>query len=89
LRQIRQDGEHHDWALEFDQLVADKLEKGDHNSLKRLQSQNSLFRLAHPTSEHFAPTIYVAAVAQKDDQLSFFNDQIDMGSLSMRSFVYF
>ena len=89
LRQIRQDGGQHDWALEFDQLVADNLEQGDHNSLKQLQLQNSLFRVAHPTFEHFAPTIYVAAVAQKDDQLSFFNDQIDMGSLSMRSFVYF
>ncbi|MFT6657851.1 MAG: 4,5-DOPA dioxygenase extradiol [Maritalea sp.] len=89
LRRIRAEGGEHDWAIEFDQFVADKLESGDHAALANIQPEDPLFAAAHPTFEHFSPALYVAAVADKKDQLAFFNDHMDMGSLSMRSFVYF
>lgn len=89
LRSIRQDGSQQDWAVEFDQSFALGLEQGDHRSLMDYQAMGSIFKQAHPTAEHYAPAIYCAALARSDDQLSFFNQKIDMGSLSMRSFVYF
>jgi len=89
LRALRPEGEQQDWALAFDHQVEQFLQNGDHVGLTQLQSNQHLFAAAHPTYEHFSPAIYVAAVADEGDQLAFFNAQVNMGSISMRSFIYF
>ncbi|MCZ4273667.1 4,5-DOPA dioxygenase extradiol [Maritalea porphyrae] len=89
LHVARADDEQRDFALEFDHYVGNYLRDGDHAGLTGLQSKQTLFAKAHPTFEHFSPAIYVAAVAHEGDQLAFFNEHVNMGSISMRSFVYF
>ena len=41
--------------------------------------------LAHPTTEHFLPLLYVAGAASAADPVRFPVEGFDMGSLSMRS----
>lgn len=88
LRQIRMDGKESDWAIEFDQRFSTLLEDGNFSDLVSHDYWGSILNVAHPTLEHFAPSIYCAALAEAGDDIAFFNDQIDMGSLSMRSFIY-
>ena len=40
-------------------------------------------RLSVPTDEHFLPLLYVAALRRTGDEVAFFNDVIEGGSISM------
>jgi 4,5-DOPA dioxygenase extradiol len=43
--------------------------------------------LSIPTNEHYLPMLYTLALAGKGEGIKFFNEGIDMGAASMRSFV--
>ena len=90
LRTIRwgKDSKPHDFALEFDQLFADKLNQRDFKSLADRKGLGQLLDIAHPTVDHYLPSLTVAGAADERDQLTFMTDAIDLGSVSMRSFVF-
>lgn len=77
-----------DWALEFDQLVATTVEKNADSTLVNMALDNPLMRMAHPTHDHFLPLIYALGARDKKDDYRFFNDSIDMASVSMRSVIW-
>jgi 4,5-DOPA dioxygenase extradiol len=90
LRTIRwgKDSKPHNFALEFDQLFADKLIDRDFKSLANRKGLGQLLDIAHPTVDHYLPSLTVAGAADERDQLTFMTDAIDLGSVSMRSFVF-
>jgi 4,5-DOPA dioxygenase extradiol len=88
LRAIRMDGATYDWATEFDGVMKNFLEEGNDRSIVDFQKLGSLASLAHPTIDHFLPLLYVIAMRGSKDNLSFFNNQMDLGSISMRSMLY-
>ncbi|MEL6375837.1 MAG: 4,5-DOPA dioxygenase extradiol [Pseudomonadota bacterium] len=88
LGALNWDGRPHDWALEFDQFFADRLSDRDLHALTDRSGMGALYRTAHPSSEHYIPSLTVAGAATEKDQLYFMTDGIDLGSLSMRSFVF-
>ena len=55
----------------------------DHQSLINYSKQGKSFQLSIPTPEHFLPLLYILALKEKNDQISFFNDKTVAGSLSM------
>jgi 4,5-DOPA dioxygenase extradiol len=76
------------WAIKVNErLKKDIKEKRLTNILKFHELGND-FRLAIPTPEHFLPLIYILAMQQNDEDAVFFNDAIEMGSLSMTSFYF-
>ncbi len=77
----------YDWAVEFDATIKKWIESGNHGAIVNFQRLGQLSSLAHPTYDHFLPLLYVLGVQHKKDLLSFFNDQFDMGSVSMRSMI--
>lgn len=81
------DGLAHDWALEFDACLAAAIENRDHDAVVNVSGLGPITRLAHPTIEHFLPVIFPLAMQNDKDHLSFFNEAITMGSISMRSFL--
>ncbi len=82
------DGNNYDWAVEFDTKFKDWMDKGDHKSILDYQKiLGSTAEMAHPTNDHLLPLYYVLGLQQKEDKLSYFNDTIDMGSISMRSMI--
>lgn len=79
-------GEPHDWAERFDARVAALIEENDAAALCHYSDLPDA-ALAVPTPEHYLPLLYVLGVRHPDDRLQFFNDFIEMGSMSMRSFI--
>ena len=77
----------YDWAIEFDALMADALEKGNPDPILHLDRLGPLARLAHPTTDHLLPMLFPLAVRDATEKLEFFNASFDMRSISMRSFV--
>ncbi len=88
LRAMRFGGAPQDFALEFDRLFADRLQARDLTPLADREGLGTLLRMAHPTVDHYMPALTIAGASDARDQLTFMTDAIDLGSVSMRSFVF-
>ncbi len=78
------DAEPYPWAIEFDAWVRDRLLAADADALIGYRSLGRVAQLAHPTDEHYLPLLYAAALRREGEQLAFFHEGIEMGSMSMR-----
>jgi 4,5-DOPA dioxygenase extradiol len=88
LRALRFGGKPQDFALEFDALFADKLADRDFAALADAPKLGNLLRMAHPSVDHYLPALTIAGASDKRDDLTFMTDSIDLGSVSMRSYVF-
>lgn len=88
LRAMQFGGQPQDFALEFDRLFADRLEARDLAALADREGLGTLLRMAHPTVDHYMPALTIAGASGAQDSLTFMTDTIDLGSVSMRSFVF-
>lgn len=88
LREMRAGGKPRDFALEFDTLFANKLTDRDFAALGDRKELGSLLTQAHPTVDHYLPALTIAGASDAQDNLTFMTDAIDLGSVSMRSFVF-
>jgi 4,5-DOPA dioxygenase extradiol len=87
LGRMRWEGPAYDWAKDFDNTSKRLIETRDITSLTNYQTLGTAARMAIPTSEHYLPLLYVMGVADNKDELTFFNESIDLGSVSMRSML--
>ena len=87
LSAIRWDGDPYEWAIEFDAVVASLIDERNDRDVVAFQSLGSLAQIAHPTHEHFIPLIYPLGLKDSNEQIEYFNDEFDLSSISMRSFV--
>ena len=74
------------WATSFNEAVKASLVRGDHDALIDWVSLGEDAQLSVPTDEHYLPLLYVAAQAEPGEPVTFFNDQIVGGSISMTGF---
>lgn len=79
----RAGGEAYPWAVSFNDAVKAALVRGDHAALIDWVELAEDAQLSVPTDEHFLPLLYVAAQREAGDDVSFFNDVIEGGSISM------
>lgn len=77
-----------DWAVEFDTLFANRLEDRDMTGLAVWRGHEALFARAHPSVDHYIPALTIAGAARDQDQLTYINDSFDLGTISMRSFMF-
>ena len=75
----------HDWALEVDAAIKQAILSGDHDSIVHYHKLGQAARLAVPTNEHFLPLLYVLALQDQPDQVTFFAERVTFGSISMRA----
>ena len=85
---MRPGGQPQDFALEFDTLFADRLAQRDFGTLADRKGLGSLLTMAHPSVDHYLPALTVAGASDDRDALTFMTDSIDLGSVSMRSFLF-
>ena len=76
----------YDWSIEFDEKVKSDLLKRDHNDLINYEKVGMSAMLSVPTNEHYLPMLYAAALQQKNEEVNFIYEGIEMGSISMRCF---
>ena len=58
----------------------------DFSSLWDYNSWGDFAKLSVPTPEHLNPLFYILGTIEPEDEIEFFNDEFDLGSLSMTSF---
>ena len=75
-----------DWALRFDEDVAEHIATGHHDGLLGYETLGSDALLAIPTPEHYLPLLYVLALQREGEVVEFFNERV-ASAASMRSFV--
>lgn len=85
LRALRP-GASHPWAERFDRRIQAALAANDIDTVTAIEADEDA-RLSVPDHEHYWPILYVAAQRDEGEPLKFFNAGIDMGSISMTSFV--
>jgi 4,5-DOPA dioxygenase extradiol len=74
-----------DWAIEANSRMKDLILSGNHRALIDYKLKGKEFSLAIPTPEHFLPLLYILALKEENERITFFNDKLVMGSLAMTS----
>jgi len=72
-----------DWALRFEQTARDLISAGDHEPLIHYETLGKDAHLSAPTPDHYLPLLYVLALQQRGDEVSFPVEGFDGGSVSM------
>lgn len=75
-----------DWALEFDSIVKNHLDKGDYHSLVNYKQLGKLASLAIPSADHYLPMLYTLGLADANEALTYLYEGMQYGSISMRCF---
>jgi 4,5-DOPA dioxygenase extradiol len=75
------------WAAEFDRLAEMLIMAGEHDRLVAYPALGESARLSIPTNEHYLPLLYILALQQPDEAVSFFAEGLPLGSISMRSLL--
>jgi 4,5-DOPA dioxygenase extradiol len=85
---MRRDGAPLAFAQDFDALFSDRLVERDFRALADAEGMGALFTAAHPSVDHYLPALTIAGASDARDELTFMTDAIDLGSVSMRSFIF-
>lgn len=83
----RMQGGAYEWATEFEQKAKELIGNRDLSALTNYQKLGNIARLSIPTDDHYRPLLNTLALGDPQESISFFNEGIDMGSVSMLSFM--
>lgn len=75
----------YDWAIEANKNFKNLIMDRNYDALINYQALGSEAKLAIPTPEHYLPLLYVLGLKEEQEDVSFFNDSLLMGSISMTS----
>lgn len=73
----------YDWAIEFDEIVKDRIIERDFVSLVNYEKYGRAAKLSIPTVDHYVPLLYSLALAGNSDEITFTYEEV-FSSLSMR-----
>jgi 4,5-DOPA dioxygenase extradiol len=72
-----------DWNLRFEKQARDLMLSGDHDPLIEYETLGRDAMLSVPTPEHYLPLLYVIALQEHSEPVSFPVSGVDGGSISM------
>jgi 4,5-DOPA dioxygenase extradiol len=78
------DDEPYEWAAQFDAFIRECLLERRHEDLIRYETAGRAAPLSVPTNDHYLPLMYVAALQGRGEEVEFFHEGIQNGSVSMR-----
>ena len=73
-----------DWAVQFDELVKNAFLNGDEEALVNVKATGQLFRMNHPSDDHYIPLLYLMGLKRADDNVVFPHMSWQFGTMSMR-----
>jgi 4,5-DOPA dioxygenase extradiol len=82
-----ENNEPYEWATTFDEQVKSFILEHNHAALIESRALSKEAGLSIPTPEHYLPLLYSLAQQESDEHVTFFNERVDMGSISMRSLL--
>lgn len=85
FRALNTIGAGYDWAFAFQEAVNQAIIDRDLDRLVDYGQFGEVASLSVPTPDHYLPLLYVLAVADADEPVTFFNDELVGGSVSMTS----
>jgi 4,5-DOPA dioxygenase extradiol len=74
----------YDWAVEYDGQVRDWILASDHESIIHYEKHGKLAALSVNSAEHYLPLLYVLGASKPGEPITFYNDKVMLGSMSMR-----
>lgn len=74
-----------DWAIEMNEVFKKAISERNHQDLIDYEKLNKAAKLAIPTPDHYFPLLYTLGLQNSKDEVSFFNDKMVGGSLTMTS----
>lgn len=74
-----------DWAMEANERIKHLVGNNEHQSLINYSAIGKEMQLAVPTPEHYLPLLYILGLKEDKENISFFNDKTELGSISMTS----
>jgi 4,5-DOPA dioxygenase extradiol len=80
---FRADAQPFDWAVRFNAFVRQTIESGPRAILMDYSTLGDDARRSAPTPDHFLPLLTILGAAYDDEPARFFNDSIDLASVSM------
>jgi 4,5-DOPA dioxygenase extradiol len=75
----------YDWAKQINTTFKELIGNGSHDKLIKYEQLGKEAALAIPTPEHYWPLLYTLGLKGTKDDVSFFNDKVVGGSLTMTS----
>ncbi len=75
----------YDWAIQMNNKFKQLIRDGNCKPLINYESMGKEAMLAIPTPEHYLPLMYTLGLKGGNDAVSFFNDKVVAGSLTMTS----
>jgi 4,5-DOPA dioxygenase extradiol len=75
------------WAEKANRIIKDLIIADKYEMLCKYDSLGMEMKLAVPSPEHFLPLLYILALKERDEKVSFFNDKVVVGSISMTSML--
>lgn len=77
-----------DWAIEMNETFKKNILSGNYTSLINYKGFGKAGELAIPTPDHYFPLLYILGMKNPKDEISFFNDKVVGGSLTMTSVLF-
>jgi 4,5-DOPA dioxygenase extradiol len=72
-----------DWALEFDNVVKDRITRKEYDDLLNYEKLGMAAKMAIPTPDHYYPLIYALGAGGRKEDIQFTYEEIQMGSIDM------
>jgi 4,5-DOPA dioxygenase extradiol len=82
------DNQAFDWAIDFDQWVAEQITSGHQEALVDFQAKGQMAQMSHPSHDQFLPLLYAAGAAEAGEPVEFFNTGYQLASIAMRSVIW-
>jgi 4,5-DOPA dioxygenase extradiol len=76
-----------DWAIEYDVLIRDLIREKNFEDIINYNKYGKIARLSIPTNEHYLPLLYILALQDASDTVSFTCEKVIYGSISMRCVI--
>ena len=82
LRNI--DAKPYDWALKFDETIKNAFLNNDASTLVNIENVSDVYKINHPTNDHYIPLLYLMGVKYEQDKVSFPHMSWQYATMSMR-----
>jgi len=73
-----------EWAVEFDSLIKHSFENNDAETIVGIKQKSTIYKINHPTDDHYLPLVYLMGVKGKEDKITFPHMSWQHATMSLR-----